>query len=169
METVSKGKSNVFNFTLAVAFLFLQGMGAAEEKSMMEEESMMKQKQMMAQENKRMGIPPGVNPIHKTYIPVTGDFEAARVKDIKEKDFYMERQRKLLERRYDLADRPSKVMMSAGRKPVQEGCSRQTAGRHDVGETGRHAARNDQGEGFVSKGLSSLAPFQARNGGTGLS
>ncbi len=121
MEKAATGKKYLAVFTLAIALLFLQGMGIAEDKGMMKQEGMMKQKQMMAEENKRMGIPPGVNPIHKTYLPVTGDFEAARVKDIEEKDHYMERQRKLLERRYDLSDRPSKVMMSAGRKPVQEG------------------------------------------------
>ena len=120
MENDAVLKKCLTIFILAMAFLFLQGVGIAEEKDMTEEETM-KQKQMMAAENKRMGIPPGVNPIHKTYIPVTGDFEAARVKDIKEKDDYIERQRKLLERRYDLSDRPSKVMMSAGRRAVQEG------------------------------------------------
>ncbi|MCF8082746.1 MAG: cytochrome B6 [Deltaproteobacteria bacterium] len=72
--------------------------------------------------NKQMGIPPGVDPIHKTYIPVvTGDFEQMRAKDIKDKSKYAERQQELLERRYDLSDRPSDVMMSAGRKAVQKG------------------------------------------------
>lgn len=71
--------------------------------------------------NEHMGIPPGVNPIHKTYIPVTGDYDAIRAKDMKEKSMYVERQRELLEARYDLSDRPMGVMMSAGRKPVQKG------------------------------------------------
>ncbi|MGM0428008.1 MAG: cytochrome B6 [Thermodesulfobacteriota bacterium] len=68
-----------------------------------------------------MGIPPGVDPIHETYIPVIGDYDAIRAKDIKEKAKYAERQQKLLEERYDLSDRASDVMMSAGRKPVQKG------------------------------------------------
>ncbi|MDZ7700487.1 MAG: cytochrome B6 [Deltaproteobacteria bacterium] len=68
-----------------------------------------------------MGIPAGVNPIHDTYIPVTGDYEAVRAKDVKEKAMYEKRQKELLEARYDLNDRPSETMMSAGRKPVQKG------------------------------------------------
>ncbi|WP_237559986.1 cytochrome B6 [Desulfohalovibrio reitneri] len=73
-------------------------------------------------ENERMGIPEGVDPIHKTYINVvTPEFEEIRAKDVKEKDKFMQRQQNLLERRYDLSDTPSDVMMSAGRKPVQQG------------------------------------------------
>lgn len=73
-------------------------------------------------DNVRMGIPPGADPIHKTYLPVMEpDFEAVRAQDVKEKSHYMERQKKLLESRYDLSDRASDVMMSAGRKAVQKG------------------------------------------------
>jgi cytochrome c peroxidase len=50
------------------------------------------------------------------------DFATTRQQDIQEKPGVMQRQRELLERRYDLADRPAKgVMMSGGRKAVQEG------------------------------------------------
>ncbi len=42
--------------------------------------------------------------------------------DKKQKPVVMERQRQLLEERYDLSDRPMEgVMMSGGRKGVQEG------------------------------------------------
>ena len=74
------------------------------------------------QDNERMGLPPEVDPIHKTYIPVvSGDFETMRDMDVKEKAEYTERQQKLLEERYDLSDRASDVMMSGGMKPVQKG------------------------------------------------
>jgi len=71
---------------------------------------------------KHMGIPEGVDPIAETYMPViASDFEAVKAKDVQEKPMIMKRQKELLERRYDLSDRPSDVMMSAGRKPVQKG------------------------------------------------
>lgn len=72
--------------------------------------------------NARMGIPEDVDPIHETYIPVTGDFKAVMQQDKKEKEKFRERQMNLLEQRYDLSDRPAEgVMMSGNRKPVQEG------------------------------------------------
>jgi cytochrome c peroxidase len=49
------------------------------------------------------------------------DFETIRKKDEADKPVAMKRQRELLEERYDLADRPSKVMMSGNRKHVQQG------------------------------------------------
>ena len=48
-------------------------------------------------------------------------FEEMMAADVAQKDALQERQRKLLQRRYDLSDNPSDVMMAAGRKPVQEG------------------------------------------------
>ncbi len=72
--------------------------------------------------NKQMGIPESADPIHETYIQVvTEDFETIMEKDVEEKSEFMERQQELLERRYDLSDNPSEVMMSAERKPVQKG------------------------------------------------
>ncbi len=58
-----------------------------------------------------------------TYMKVMVDmpFEEIYEMDVEEKDKYMERQEELLERRYDLSDRPSNVMMSGKRKYVQEG------------------------------------------------
>ena len=59
----------------------------------------------------------------QTYMPVVidEDFEAIRQRDMQTKDRYMQRQQELLEQRYDLSDNPSDVMMSAERKPVQQG------------------------------------------------
>ncbi|HKJ98982.1 MAG TPA: cytochrome B6 [Desulfotignum sp.] len=73
--------------------------------------------------NEKMGIPEDVDPIHATYLPVMMDksFQATMEKDKKMKPEIMERQKTLLERRYDLSDNPSDVMMSAERKPVQKG------------------------------------------------
>jgi cytochrome c peroxidase len=70
----------------------------------------------------RMGIPENADPIHETYIPVvTGDFDSMMKKDVEDKPKFMQRQKEMLERRYDLSDRPSDVKMSGGSKFVQEG------------------------------------------------
>jgi cytochrome c peroxidase len=49
------------------------------------------------------------------------DFDTAKARDEKAKPRVLQRQRELLEERYDLADRPSDTRMSGGRKPVQQG------------------------------------------------
>lgn len=68
-------------------------------------------------------MPEDVDPIVETYMPVVIDqtFDEIMKKDVAEKPAYMKRQMELLERRYDLSDRPSDVTMSGGRKPIQEG------------------------------------------------
>jgi len=68
-------------------------------------------------------MPEDVDPIVETYMPVVIDqtFDEIMKKDVTEKPTYMKRQMELLERRYDLSDRPSDVMMSGGKKPIQEG------------------------------------------------
>ncbi|BCO30720.1 cytochrome b6 [Thiohalobacter sp. COW1] len=73
--------------------------------------------------HEKMGLAEGVDPIAETYMPVVPDkgFEAMMKADVDARPKYEERHNKLLERRYDLSDRPSDVMMSGGRKPVQEG------------------------------------------------
>jgi hypothetical protein len=62
-------------------------------------------------------------PPDATYRPLpTQPFEVIKAMDEAEKPEVMQRQRALLEQRYDLADRPMPgVMMSGGRRPVQEG------------------------------------------------
>ena len=65
-------------------------------------------------ENKK--LPP------QTYMPVVDqDFETTRKKDQQAKTEVTELQQELLKIRYDLSDKPSETMMSAGRKAVQEG------------------------------------------------
>jgi cytochrome c peroxidase len=48
-------------------------------------------------------------------------FDAVKARDEKDKPRVMQRQRGLLDERYDLADRPSTVRMSGGRRFVQDG------------------------------------------------
>jgi hypothetical protein len=62
-------------------------------------------------------------PPDATYRPLpTMPFEAVKAIDEAEKPQVMRRQADLLEQRYDLSDRPMRgVMMSGGRKPVQDG------------------------------------------------
>jgi len=59
----------------------------------------------------------------QTYMPVKIDqsFESTMAKDKAAKPDVMQRQQRLLETRYDLGDDPSGVMMSGGRKAVQQG------------------------------------------------
>lgn len=68
-------------------------------------------------------VPKDVDPNPTTYMEVVIEksFQSIMEKDVAEKAEVMKRQIQLLEKRYDLSDRPSKVMMSAGRKPVQKG------------------------------------------------
>jgi cytochrome c peroxidase len=69
-------------------------------------------------------VPKDVDPIAKTYMKVVIEesFESIMKKDVAEKAEFMKRQMNLLERRYDLSDRPSKeVMMSGEKKPIQVG------------------------------------------------
>lgn len=73
--------------------------------------------------NKKMGIPEDVDAIHSTYLPVMidKDFQSMMKMDTEMKKKIEKRQQDMLERRYDLSNRPSQLMMSAGRKAVQEG------------------------------------------------
>jgi len=68
-------------------------------------------------------LPEGVDPIHETYLPVVidKDFKTIMQEDVAAEPAFGKRQTELLQRRYDLSDKPSEVMMSAGRKPVQKG------------------------------------------------
>jgi cytochrome c peroxidase len=67
--------------------------------------------------------PENQNLENKTYMPVVeGDFAATRAQDEAERPEVLQRQQDLLARRYDLSDQPAEgVMMSGGRKAVQEG------------------------------------------------
>lgn len=62
-------------------------------------------------------------PADQTYMPVvpTKSFDEVLKQDIADKPKVMADQKALLEKRYDLSDKPSKVQMSGGQKAVQEG------------------------------------------------
>lgn len=62
-------------------------------------------------------------PKPQTYMPVVleQDFNAIYQQDSESKQQFIDRQRQLLEDRYDLSDRPSDVWMSGRRKKVQSG------------------------------------------------
>jgi cytochrome c peroxidase len=49
------------------------------------------------------------------------DFPTTKRRDEAQKPQFLARQKALLEQRYDMSDKPSPLMMSGGRKPVQEG------------------------------------------------
>jgi cytochrome c peroxidase len=68
-------------------------------------------------------LPDDVDPIVETYMPVVieEDFQTTMTREAEEKQKFMDRQMELLERRYDLSDRPANVMMSGERKNIQEG------------------------------------------------
>ncbi|MCF8143319.1 MAG: cytochrome B6 [Deltaproteobacteria bacterium] len=68
-------------------------------------------------------VPAEVDSNPKTYMPVVieEDFDTTMAEDVKAKPKVMDRQQTLLERRYDLSDRPADVMMSGKRKPIQKG------------------------------------------------
>ena len=72
--------------------------------------------------NEKLGLPEGADHGHETYIPVVSDEDFATImkKDVAAKKNVMQTQQRLLEKRYDLSSRPSNVLMSGGRKPVQE-------------------------------------------------
>jgi cytochrome c peroxidase len=75
----------------------------------------------MSHAQRAADAPPGERP--ESYMPVVIErsFEAILNDDAAQKDKFMQRQRTLLEERYDLGNRASSVAMSAGRKPVQQG------------------------------------------------
>ncbi len=64
-----------------------------------------------------------VVPKSNTYLPVVIDESFATIKqrDVAAQPKFQERQQQLLESRYDLADKPSDIKMSGGRKVVQQG------------------------------------------------
>jgi cytochrome c peroxidase len=59
----------------------------------------------------------------QTYMPVVIDeeFETIMNRDAQQKDEVMQQQQELFDRRYDMSDQPSDVMMAGGRKALQQG------------------------------------------------
>lgn len=75
----------------------------------------------VAQNQDNDNLPPEVD-ANQSYIPVvTPPFEEMREQDLQELDQVVDTHEQLLERRYDMRNRASDVMMSGGRQPVQEG------------------------------------------------
>lgn len=68
-------------------------------------------------------IPKDVDPLVETYMEVAIEesFETIMKRDVSDRPKFMKRQKELLERRYDLDDRPSKDVMMSGGKPIQTG------------------------------------------------
>jgi cytochrome c peroxidase len=62
----------------------------------------------------------GIVGTYRRTVPLV-DFDTAKARDEKNKPRVLQRQRDLLRERYDLADKPSELLMSGGRKPVQKG------------------------------------------------
>jgi cytochrome c peroxidase len=106
-------------------------------------------------------------PPDTTYRPLpTLPFSAAKQNDEAQKPAVMERQRALLEQRYDLADRPMPgVMMSAGRKAVQQG----VRVKLPQGETWQSLAEKEPGEirdkDLLPKGFMPLPHVKQATGG----
>jgi cytochrome c peroxidase len=71
---------------------------------------------------KKLGIG-SADPVHETFMPVVPQkpFAEAMKADVQGKAKVLARQRERLAARYDLASRPSPVMMSGGRRAVQQG------------------------------------------------
>ena len=60
-------------------------------------------------------------------IPPDVDLDTSKARDQKNKPRVTQRQRELLEQRYDLADRPSGQLMGGGRRAVQSGSASRRA------------------------------------------
>lgn len=72
------------------------------------------------QENRKAKSP---NLPRQTYMPVVIDepFETTMQRDTEQQDDFMARQKALMQQRYELSDNGSEIMMSGGRKAVQQG------------------------------------------------
>jgi cytochrome c peroxidase len=76
-----------------------------------------------------VGVTADPLPPDTTYRPLpTLPFSAVKANDEAQKPKVMQRQSALLGERYDLSNRPMRVMMSGGRKPVQDGVRVKLAG-----------------------------------------
>jgi cytochrome c peroxidase len=115
----------------------------------------------------KMGMMQPEKTIHDTYIPVvTDDFETIMKKDVAEKEKFMKRQKELLNRRYDLSDRPAEdVMMSAGRKPVQAGVRVKLPAEMTWAELARMDPAEIKEKGIFPKGFLPLPHAKHETGG----
>jgi cytochrome c peroxidase len=106
-------------------------------------------------------------PPDATYRPLpTLPFDEVRAIDEAQKPQVMQRQRALLEQRYDLADRPmAGVMMSGGRKPVQDGVRVKLSGGATWEGLAAMSAAEIRSQGLLPAGFMSLPHVKQATGG----
>lgn len=117
--------------------------------------------------NKKLGLGEGVDAVHETYLPVVPDkpFKETMQADVDARPKFVERHQKLLQRRYDLSDQPSKVMMSGGRKPVQAGVRVRLADGVTWDKLGSMAAEEIRSQGVFPEGFLPLPHSKHETGG----
>ena len=108
-----------------------------------------------------------MDPVQETYLPVVfeQDFAATRAADVERKPEFTERQRALLDRRYDLSDRPSCVMVAGGRKAVQSGVRVKLTGDMDWDELAQMTAADVRAQGLFPEGFLPLPHSKHEAGG----
>src|SRR4051812_35816403 len=102
-----------------------------------------------------------------TYRPLPSlPFSAVRENDEAQKPAVMQRQRKLLEERYELANRPMRgVMMSGGRKPVQEGVRVKLPEGESWDSLAAKSPQEVRDNGLLPKGFMPLPHVKQATGG----
>jgi len=102
-----------------------------------------------------------------TYRPLPSlPFSAVRENDEAQKPAVMQRQRKLLEERYELANRPMQgVMMSGGRKPVQEGVRVKLPEGESWDSLAAKSPQEVRDNGLLPKGFMPLPHVKQATGG----
>jgi len=74
----------------------------------------------------------------------------------------MERQKKLLNERYDLSESPGKGRYNVGRKAHSRGRSREAPPRSDLGRARPNDARGNQSEGALAQGVSVFVASESK-------
>lgn len=102
----------------------------------------------------------------QTYMRVIDqNFESTFEQDSNQKADVKERQQELLERRYDLSDKPSNVKMSAGRKGVQEGVRVKLKEGVTWSELGKKTPEEIRQQGLFPMGFRPLPHAKHSTGG----
>ncbi|HET6573010.1 MAG TPA: hypothetical protein VFG68_05365, partial [Fimbriiglobus sp.] len=117
---------------------------------------------------KRQGNPPPAERLPSSYSPtIEPDFDATLKKMTAAKPAIMDRQKKLLEERYDLADKPAKGVTMAGTqgKPVQEGVRVRLAGGTTWDELGKMSPGDIRAKKVWPKGFLPLPHANHPEGG----
>ena len=95
-------------------------------------------------------------------VKITEPFATTVARMKEEKDKIMARHKDLLEKRYDLSDRPAKGVTMTRGKPIQEGVRAKTPLGYDLGKTGGHEAGGGQRKRGVARGIFAIAPSPIR-------